>query len=628
MRWVFLGNGGFAMGMVTLFAVCLHAIMEGPPMTFVFHHGGKFKKDEGGNMYYEPDHTEVLMGVEGDTLDVFFVKGYYVELGYAEAREYWWKSPGVPLEYGLRRLATDHDLIAMVKDCRRNFNLINLQPTKPTPAPSQTKEKTKVTTTTRAGRHVKTLEVEEDSDSHDSYESAKDSLYKPPNVLRDDESSSDSDDGVNSTGQNKKSEVKEKHKPAKTRLAEKEIETDDSSYEASEDEDDSDSDLEDNPLDDGDSDLNSWHSEDSGQELESDEESPTIYPQYNDKAKFEDLKFEVSMIFKSKEHFMHATRDYTIQLGRNILFTKNDNVWVRAVCKADSCPWVVYCARSKQDGSWQIKTLVDNHICPRRQKNRAATQQWTLSKLVPKLRKHPIMRHCEVYEWFVRKCNVNLNSTCITRALKAARKVVEGDEVAQYGLIWDYANELLTSNPGSTVQVGVIPMPEGPPQFERFYVCLDTCKKGFKAGCRPMIGLDGAFLKTLHGGQILTVCAQDANNHIFVVTYAIVDVENKDNWKWFLDLLQSDLGNYNDNKLCIISDMQKGLIPAVKEVMPMAQHRFCVWHLWQNFSKQWGSTELKDLVWECVRSRTRNEFERNMKRVKVINEQAWQYLEK
>ncbi|XP_057756399.1 uncharacterized protein LOC130975657 [Arachis stenosperma] len=187
---------------------------------------------------------------------------------------------------------------------------------------------------------------------------------------------------------------------------------------------------------------------------------------------------------------------------------------------------------------------------------------------------------------------------------------------------------MLTSNPGSTVQVGVIPMPEGPPQFERFYVCLDACKKGFKAGCRPMIGLDGAFLKTLHGGQILTACAQDANNHIFVVAYAIVDVKNKDNWKWFLDLLQLDLGNYNDNKLCIISDMQKGLIPAVKEVMPMAQHRFCVWHLWQNFSKQWGITELKDLVWECARSRTRNEFERNMKRVKVINEQAWQYLEK
>ncbi|XP_029150779.1 uncharacterized protein [Arachis hypogaea] len=238
------------------------------------------------------------------------------------------------------------------------------------------------------------------------------------------------------------------------------------------------------------------------------------------------------------------------------------------------------------------------------------------------------MKHREVYDWFVRKCNVYLNSTCITRALKAARKIVEGDEIAQYGLVWDYANELLTSNPGSRVQVGVILMPESPPLFDRFYVCLDACERGFKAGYRPLIGLDGAFLKTLHGGQILTACGQDANNHIFVIVYAIVSVENKDNWQWFLELLHSDLGDYREHKWCFISYMQKGLIPAVQEVFPRVHHRFCVWHLWRNFSKQWGSCELKDLVWKCARSRTTVEFDRNMKRVKLINEKAWQYLDK
>ncbi|RYR62811.1 hypothetical protein Ahy_A04g020567 [Arachis hypogaea] len=57
--------------------------MEGPPMTFIFHHGENFKNDEKGSRIYEPDNTEVLMGVDGDTLDVFFVKRYYKELGYA-----------------------------------------------------------------------------------------------------------------------------------------------------------------------------------------------------------------------------------------------------------------------------------------------------------------------------------------------------------------------------------------------------------------------------------------------------------------------------------------------------------------------------------------------------------------
>lgn len=81
------------------------------------------------------------------------------------------------------------------------------------------------------------------------------------------------------------------------------------------------------------------------------------------------------------------------------------------------------------------------------------------------------------------------------------------------------------------------------------YICLDGCKNGFRAGCRPLIGLDGAFLKTRFSGQILAA--------IYVIAYAIVPVENTDNWRWFLELLHDDLGSYTQNGCCFISDMQK-----------------------------------------------------------------------
>ena len=57
------------------------------------------------------------------------------------------------------------------------------------------------------------------------------------------------------------------------------------------------------------------------------------------------------------------------------------------------------------------------------------------------------------------------------------------------------------------------------------FVCLDACKQGFKAGCRPLIGLDGCFLKGYYGGQLLSAVGQDGNNQIYVIAYAIVDVE-------------------------------------------------------------------------------------------------------
>lgn len=36
--------------------------------------------------------------------------------------------------------------------------------------------------------------------------------------------------------------------------------------------------------------------------------------------------------------------------------------------------------------------------------------------------------------------------------------------------------------------------------FQRLYVCLGGCKKGFKEGCRPLIGLDGCHSKGVYEG--------------------------------------------------------------------------------------------------------------------------------
>jgi len=37
--------------------------------------------------------------------------------------------------------------------------------------------------------------------------------------------------------------------------------------------------------------------------------------------------------------------------------------------------------------------------------------------------------------------------------------------------------------------------------------------------------------KGYFGGQLLSILGQDANNHTFGISYAILDVENKDHWK-------------------------------------------------------------------------------------------------
>ncbi|XP_015966742.1 uncharacterized protein LOC107490475 [Arachis duranensis] len=165
-----------------------------------------------------------------------------------------------------------------------------------------------------------------------------------------------------------------------------------------------------------------------------------------------------------------------------------------------------------------------------------------------------------------------------------------GDEKKHYMMVRDYGLTLLKANPGSTIQIATIPQPDGTVIFDIMYVCLSGCRDGFKAGCRPLIGLDDAFLKTQFGGQILSAVGQDANHHIYVIAW--------------------------------------GLVPAMQEVMPRVHHRFCVWYLWRNFNKNWKDLELRGLLWECARATTFQEFRDTMNKIKRISEDAWAYLNK
>mgnify|MGYP004715984297 CR=1 FL=1 len=89
------------------------------------------------------------------------------------------------------------------------------------------------------------------------------------------------------------------------------------------------------------------------------------------------------------------------------------------------------------------------------------------------------------------------------RAKKKAEKLIEGDYAAQYNKLWNYCREVKRANPRSNVFMTVTEDDEGEDRFERLYMCFSACKKGFLAGCRPIIGLDGCHLRDAHKGVIL-----------------------------------------------------------------------------------------------------------------------------
>lgn len=90
----------------------------------------------------------------------------------------------------------------------------------------------------------------------------------------------------------------------------------------------------------------------------------------------------------------------------------------------------------------------------------------------------------------------------------------------------------MRSNPGSTCKVGVTNNPDDKNYFKRFYICFKSLSVCWKIG-------------------------RDANNQVFPIAWAVVDVENKDNWTWFLELLKDDLDLGTGVDLVVISDQHK-----------------------------------------------------------------------
>ncbi|XP_031127717.1 uncharacterized protein LOC116029817 [Ipomoea triloba] len=307
-------------------------------------------------------------------------------------------------------------------------------------------------------------------------------------------------------------------------------------------------------------------------------------------------KFSLGLTFKDKGEFKEAITNYAIKEGKEMKYEKNDKVRCVVKCKHSSCPWQITLRYVKDEKCWRISVLKDKHDgCVRTKKNAMVN-----STIVAKRWKQEIKGHLD---W---KTNQFLSKVCTDdhytiskkqawRALTKAKSEIYCEAEDYFNKIWCYCKEIKRTNPKTRCEVELSDLKEnGKERFKRMYICWEATREGFKH-CRKIIGLDGCHLKCKTGGQLLTAVGVDGNESIFPISYAIVENENKDSWKWFLSLLKKDLQldaisqteftmisdkqKISQTEFTMISDKQKSLIQAFESMMPGVKHRFCVRHL-------------------------------------------------
>ncbi|XP_074352940.1 uncharacterized protein LOC141692100 [Apium graveolens] len=358
-----------------------------------------------------------------------------------------------------------------------------------------------------------------------------------------------------------------------------------------------------------------------------DEDEPN-FPEFNEDVDMERPVFELGMLFKSSQIFRKAVRNHAIIERRPIELVKNYGRKIKYVCKKP-CKWIVYASPFNKTPTFQIRTLVRKHTCMPTFKQKQINLVWLAEHYEKEIRMNPGWPVKAFHKKIFNDLKVEVSKHAVYRAKTRALLKINDTHKEQF--VFFHAPlrlKILQVLPESTIKI-LCEDPEPGEQsgrFMRMYICLGPLKKAFVQFCRKLVGLDGCHLKRPFGGQLLAAVGVDANDGMYPIVWAVVESETTESWKWFIELLSQDLKIQNDAEWTLISDRQKGLINALEEVVPNAEHRFCVMHLYQNMHKKFKGVALRQLLWKAARSTTNWEFNLHMNNMKEIAVKCHEWL--
>ncbi|KAK8628406.1 hypothetical protein V6N13_064113 [Hibiscus sabdariffa] len=255
---------------------------------------------------------------------------------------------------------------------------------------------------------------------------------------------------------------------------------------------------------------------------------------------------------------------------------RNDNKRIQVVCK-EGCPWVLWASPvdfKQPYGSWQVKSLSDEHNCLKDHQNFNITSKFIAKQYLDAFHSGPNYSTRSLKQAIFKDFSIHVHLSKCIWAKNVALEKMHSNLNEQYTKLYDYLSELRSSNPGTTT---IIQLDES--VFKRLYICMQAMKDGFKAGCKPFICMGGCHLKGHYKGHLLAAVGLDADDCLYPLAFAIVDSE------WTDGILM--------------------------ELFPYSEHRTCVRHLYNNFklARDHKGKALKDQVWKAARATYVREFE-------------------
>ncbi|PPS07727.1 hypothetical protein GOBAR_AA12928 [Gossypium barbadense] len=120
-----------------------------------------------------------------------------------------------------------------------------------------------------------------------------------------------------------------------------------------------------------------------------------------------------------------------------------------------NCPWRIRASYGPVAKCLQIKTFQNKHHCSVSFKNKMVATAMIAQHFEATIKDHPKMNLREIQKRCAFEMHVNVTIDCCYRAKKIVNEKMAGNHKDEFGLLWDYAHELRSKIPGSTIKMVV-----------------------------------------------------------------------------------------------------------------------------------------------------------------------------
>ncbi|XP_010498104.1 PREDICTED: uncharacterized protein LOC104775860 [Camelina sativa] len=329
--------------------------------------------------------------------------------------------------------------------------------------------------------------------------------------------------------------------------------------------------------------------------------------------------------FNSGLEFKDQLLRYSLHTQYDVKMAKSEANRIAAVCCKDKCPWKIFCSVELPINKWMVKLCHYKHNHGKSSRVSMLKQGVIAGLFREEIRRNVNLSAANIKDIIKERYDIVVNiSKCYKGRRIALDSVLEAQAI-QFAKLWNYEAELKRSHKDIKTEIVTVEN-NGRQQFQAFYICFDELRRTWLKCCRPVIGLDGCFLKWDLEGDLLAAVGRDADNKMYPIAWAVVTGENKDTWGWFINKLKTDLNLGVGENLTIISDKQKSLVIAMGSELPQAEHRMCARHIYGNWKKTFSRSEYKNLFWGVAYSYHQGEYEEKMKLVYVYDPVAYEAL--